>query len=65
WAKDMTDVDYVIQVSPDMSIWNNLVSAVEDTIDEGTHDILTVSASIDPPASERLFVRIQVTQKEL
>ncbi|MDA0350413.1 MAG: hypothetical protein O3C20_23785 [Verrucomicrobia bacterium] len=65
WAKDMTDVDYVIQISPDMTVWSDLSSTVEDTIDEGTHELLTVAAEIDPPANERLFVRVLVTQQEL
>ena len=65
WAKNMTDVSYVIQISSDMSAWSNLLSAVTDTIDEGTHELITVSAEIDPPVTEGLFVRILVTQNEL
>jgi hypothetical protein len=65
WAKDMTDVDYVIQISSDMTVWANLTSVVEDSIDEGTHNLITVSSTIDPPATERLFVRILVTENEL
>ncbi|MDA0346725.1 MAG: hypothetical protein O3C43_13985 [Verrucomicrobia bacterium] len=65
WAKDMTDVDYVIQISPDMTVWSDLSSTVEDTIDEGTHELLTVGADIDVVVTGRLFVRVLVNQKEL
>ena len=65
WGKDMTDVDYVIQVSPDMSTWTDLTSTLQDTVDQGTHDLLTVGATINPPATERLFMRILVTENEL
>jgi hypothetical protein len=65
WAKEMTDVSYVLQVSSDMSVWTDLVSVVQEIIDEGTHDFITVGADIDPPATDRLFVRVLVTQNEL
>ena len=65
WAKDMTDVDYVIQVSSDISDWTDIASMIEGTIDQGTHDLLTVGAAIDPPVTEKLFIRILVTQSEL
>jgi hypothetical protein len=48
-----------------MTVWANLTSVVEDSIDEGTHNLITVSSTIDPPATERLFVRILVTENEL
>jgi hypothetical protein len=62
WAKDMTDVQYIVQISPDMDTWTDIVTTLENTVEEGTHDLLTVAATIDPPAVESLFVRILVVE---
>jgi hypothetical protein len=60
WAKGMTDVTYVVQLSTDMNSWTDIEITLDDSVDGGTHDLLTVGASIEPTTRDNLFVRIQV-----
>jgi hypothetical protein len=56
----------LLEYAMDLNPWvaNDKPMEVEfDTngsVDEGTHNLLTVGADIDPPATGRLFVRILV-----
>ncbi len=60
WAKEMTDVQYVVQISSDLIAWTDLSTELVDSVDNGNHELLTVEAHVDPAPTDRLFARIRV-----
>jgi hypothetical protein len=60
WAKEMTDAQYVVQISSDLIAWTNLSTELVDSVDNGNSELLTVEANVDPAPTDRLFARIRV-----
>lgn len=62
WAKGMTDVDYTLQTSPDLSNWTDLENTLTDTIEGEFADMLTVEAAIDAADSIPIYARLLVRE---
>ena len=65
WARGMTDVEYVLQTSPDLETWNDMTGTLTGTEEGEFANLLTVEAEIDTAGNIPIYGRLLVRENEL
>ena len=65
WVKGITDAEYKLQISPNMTDWTDLETALTETVPGEFTDLLSLTAEVPDPSNESIFARLLILEIEL